>query len=632
MTALIAVVMAASVLLVPGTAHADATDVSLIADFDNLSADRIARYTLKAKSESGVTDVQATLKKRVDRTWVEFGTLPFAHVDGTVNDGTWNAEYKTDIKNHPGVIGLDVVIKTADGGTLTKSTSIFNCYRSEIADLTTTPETVDYDNRGIVIRGRILIQKTREAGLEPAPDAVVWGSGGEVTARTAADGTFELAVPTPTTLVHVPGATWVCSATADAPEPETVVQWTEMTARIVTPQPVQAGTPVTVEGRLQRHAADGLRPVGDKWLWLDARVGGTPVYLADPVRTAADGTFRLEFAAEQAGLLILAWEGDTYLSQTQEAAGELTLAQAARITDLSFPGEPAPYGETMRATGRLLVDGSPVGGGRMQLEYAPREGWEFTVAASGRTAADGTFSLGVRATESGYWRVRHLDGADRTSAISDIVHVDVKYKMQLNGLSVKPAGTGGVVTAQGSLVRYADAPEPADRERIDVYFMPKGGSTWKHQGAVYTGADGKFNATFTATGDGYWTAASWEDSDHLGSNAPIVYADVSVSYASKITDFSATPKTVAAGGTITVRGRLTRLSGGGTAAPLPNKPIYLYSMRGVEWQEAAVVRTNSDGWFEKTFTAEESRYWTAWFWGDGDHARSNSSVVHVEVQ
>ncbi|QFG23005.1 hypothetical protein [Actinomadura sp. WMMB 499] len=629
--AIVAVIMATSALLIPGTAQADVTDVGLTAEFDNLSADRIATVTLKAKSESGITDVRATLQRRVDGAMTDFGTLSLPQVDGTANDGTWKAEYRPDIQEHPGHIWFEVEITSADGATLTRTTSIDNCYETEFADLTTTPEAVDLDNLEITIRGRLLMRKTRESGLEPAVGATVRGVS-EASAQTAADGSFELEVPLPSTGVHVRSGTPLCSAGAKAPVPETVKQYTELTARIVTPQPVVVGNPVTLEGRLERRAADGLRPVGEEWVWLDARVGGTAVHLPDPVRTAADGTFRLQFTAEQAGIVILSWDGDEYLHQTQEIAGELAVRQGAQITELSVPGKPAPYGETMRATGRLVKDGTPVRNGLVQLEFAQYEASAFTVAATGRTSTNGAFSLGVRATKSGYWRVRHLDSAGVTLAISKVLQVDVKYKLQMNDLTVRQTGTGGTVTVSGELVRFEDAAVPADHEMVVVYFMPKGGSTWDYQGYVATGDDGSFETSFTATGDGYWTAASWEDADHLDSNAPIVYADVTVQYATEITDFNVTPKIVAAGETITVSGRLTRSSGGDEPAPLANKPIYLYFMPSMEWKQMAVVTTDADGRFETSFTASEGGYWTAWFWGDDLHAKSNPWVKSVDVQ
>ncbi|WP_176611566.1 hypothetical protein [Actinomadura sp. WMMB 499] len=81
-------------------------------------------------------------------------------------------------------------------------------------------------------------------------------------------------------------------------------------------------------------------------------------------------------------------------------------------------------------------------------------------------------------------------------------------------------------------------------------------------------------------------------------------------------------------------GTLSRFKDESDPEAAANLPVHVYFMPAGSstWTEVAVTRTGTDGAFEKSFTANEDGYWTAWFWGDGDHAKSNSATVHVDVR
>ncbi|MFD0901193.1 hypothetical protein [Actinomadura sediminis] len=153
-------------------------------------------------------------------------------------------------------------------------------------------------------------------------------------------------------------------------------------------------------------------------------------------------------------------------------------------------------------------------------------------------------------------------------------------------------------------------------------------------GITDTDRYGEFEETFTSDRDGYWTAVHWEDLEYLASNAPIAYVDLIGTYKTQIQDFGASPGTVKKGGMVTVSGLLRRSVDGSAPTFAPGKPVRLYFLPSgsTEWKQMAVVETGHDGRFAKEFAADQDGSWTAWFWGDDGHLRSNSSVVRVDVQ
>ncbi|WP_176611565.1 hypothetical protein [Actinomadura sp. WMMB 499] len=627
--------MAASTLLVPGTARADVTDVSASVEFDRLSPDRVATITLEAKSESGITGVHADVEYWTENAWVPVGGLPFTRVDGTANDGTWKAEYQAAA--HPGPTKILVQIKSADGETLTHLTGFPNCYEPIFADVTATPERVDFDDREVTIRGRLLMRETRDSEPVPAPGITIVGD--DSTVRTAADGSFEFTFGSYVPYGHDVGVASmqrVCGDTLEVPWVTIQRQLTDLSAQIAVPRPIEPGAEVAVTGRLVRRAAAGSVPVGDAP--VEIRLDGRPIPdVPEPVRTAADGTYRFEFPANRVGTVSVRYDGDSYLSGGRAKAGYLSVQGDARIADLRYESNPVVHGGTLRVTGRLADTEGPIANGGMRLEYSNHPEQHWRTVTEGRTGTDGSFSLEAgNVTEDGYWRVWYADGDGRVLAGGQVQRIDVAYKTRLDQFKTE-TGPGGTVTIRGDLVWFRDGmtgTRPAIGSPIWFYFMPAGSSTWEYVGITDTDRYGEFEKTFTSNRDGYWTAVHWEDLEYLASNAPIAYVDVTVVYDTQIQKFAASPSTVEKGGAVTVNGLLRRSTNGGAPAAVPGKPVHLYFLPSgsTEWKQMAVVETGRDGRFEKAFTADQDGSWTAWYWGDAAHARSNSSMVRVDVQ
>ncbi|QFG23006.1 hypothetical protein [Actinomadura sp. WMMB 499] len=476
--------MSSTALLVPGTARADVTDVSASVEFDRLSPDRVATITLEAKSESGITDVEASLENsHLPDVTTPIGTLPLALVDGTVNDGTWRAEYEVDIETHPGFIGFDVAVTTADGATLTRQAGIGSCYQGQFADLTTTPAIVDPDERGVEVKGRLLVRKTQGADPEPAPQGVEIRTLGDTSARVAADGSFTLTSPSTVTRIHVPAGQVVCNLADDAPEADYSEKPTEISASIVTPQPVAAGTEVTVEGIVRREGANGFEPLNNM------TVAGYTTFSKDrevrvaEVDSAEDGTFRFSFTARASGPVLVQTEDTSFLTRSRTSAGRLSVTGApefAGFTAVSQPGAPGASEDTVIATGRLVNGDAPIPGERIYLERSGEDQLFWTEEATGVTAEDGSFSLSTGTRSSHYWRVRSEGSDGNASTMS--VGTYVKVRQATHASVTAEPGADGLVTLTGSLERSGDAGGPVSERPVHFYFQPEGEATWVHRG------------------------------------------------------------------------------------------------------------------------------------------------------
>ncbi|MFD0901028.1 hypothetical protein [Actinomadura sediminis] len=633
MAVLTALIVAVATFLVPATARADVTDANLSVAFDRLSADRVATVTLTAKSASGITGVEVTVEQPSGGdAWTSIATLPLTRTGGTANDGTWTAQHALDIATHPGSTRFVAEITSADGATLTAGHQyIDNCHPLTITGLTSSPGTVDADTP-MTIAGRVLAQKTRDAQPEPAAGVSVWNATSPVV--TGADGSFSFThtYASPLSLQVNPGwqagDQW-CSVSRFAPSPEITRQSVELTAEVVTPQPVGVGDEVTVEGRLQRNGDAGLVPVPK--VWVAAHVTAAEKKEVAAALTGEDGTFRLTFKAREAGPVTVQSAQNDIVWAGFASPGEVAFEDGPQFSDFTVTPSPVDYEQPIRATGKLTDAGAPIAGATVALQFsATGETWQDV--QSGQTTATGDFDIESTATtQDGYWRVWYESGG--ATASSEIRQVNVRYGTLLENFAAT-SGSGAKVTVKGTLLR-GDGSQLGEQLPIHVYFMPDGGTTWEFQGTTETSAaNGSFQAEFTSYQDGYWTAAFWGNDDYSRSNAPIGFVDVPGQYTTAFAEFSASPATVPAGEAITVQGLLNRSVSGGAAEPAPDLPVHVYFLPAgaQEWQEMVATRTGADGRFAETFTAEQDGYWTAWFFGDEGHLSVNSGTKHVDVQ
>ncbi|WP_030170356.1 hypothetical protein [Spirillospora albida] len=523
--------LAATTAAMPATAHADATVVSLTTQFDSLSADRVATVTLKAKSPSGITNIAADVSDIANPGgWVPFTTLRFTRVDGTDNDGTWQAEFRSDIENHAGYNRIGVQITTADGATITRATGLTNCYVTSIADFESSPSVIDIDNSAMTLGGRVLRQKHRDAPLEPLSGVTVNGSGG-VRTQTGTDGSFRLTSSGFTSAqAYVPMQEPLCPTSRWAPAPTVIKKPMTATAELVAPKPVVTGTQVRIKGHVSRQGLAGPVRVGDVYFQVVRNHGTATAHQVAADRTTADGAIDIAFAADASGPLTVVVADTEWLQGTTAAAGSLEVRHTAKITGFQAGPEPLPYGDPVLASGTLKDgDDEPIAGVPVVLEYSAdgKTGWRTMFTAT--TSGTGQFSMSPRGiTRDGYWRTRFAGNATHFPAISWSDYVDVRYRTEIFAFnaSPEPAKKGKTITVRGLLHRFIPKESWAPGAAVHIYFKPSGSTTWKQMAVTKTASDGYFKKTFTASKDGTWMAIYKGGATYIKSNAPTDYVDV----------------------------------------------------------------------------------------------------------
>ncbi|MEU4823330.1 hypothetical protein AB0H37_15800 [Actinomadura sp. NPDC023710] len=516
--------LTSSLFLVPGAAHADATGVSLTLDYDKLAKDRVVKLTLGAKSASGVTKVRANMRYQTPEA-EPYATVEFTRSSGTDNDGVWQAEFRPDIEARPGVTRVEVLINTADGATYTRNSEFDDCYTTSITDFSNSPGVIDIEHSDVTMRGRVTVQKYREAAPEPASGAKVrTGTSTETTAGE--DGSFTLtsggdASPA----ASVPregrfcGTTRAASVTVDR-------QATVITANMVPGPLVAPQSLVSVYGRIVRRGSTGPVPVAGLEIQLDVPDGLHDAGGVTSTPTSADGTFRAAFfAAREVGRsgAVTVRLGETgFLTGGQAGLGTVSIRNSSEITGFdAFPG-PLAYRDPITARGRLDLRPGDTGAANLpvHLEYS-LDGHVWKVWATRTLARPGPFSFDdVRpVTKDAYWRVRYPGSDLNMPVISDLRYVEVKYRTQWYDFnaSPEPVKKGGSITVKGRLYRFRDAAGPGPNAPVYVYFKAARTTTYKQVAATKTDADGWFAKSFKASVDGTWKAVYKETSGYLGS-------------------------------------------------------------------------------------------------------------------
>ncbi|MEO3830314.1 hypothetical protein [Actinomadura sp. B10D3] len=523
----------ASLLLAPGTAHADATGVSLSLDFDTLAKDRVVKLTLGAKSASGVTNVRANMRyQTLDAE--PYATVEFTRASGTDNDGVWRADFRPDIEARPGVTRVEVLITTADGATYTRNSGFYDCYATAIGDFSNSPGVIDIEHSEVTMRGRVMIQKYREAAPELATGATVrFGTAAETTAGE--DGSFTLKTSGfSEPHAEVPRHRTFCGA-YKAAALTVNKQATEITAQMTPASTVAPYTHMAVDGKVVRHGSTGPVPVADAAVRIDVPADLKDTGGITSVRTSADGTFHTFFTAARdagkSGTLTAHVQGTGFLTGDQVGVGALNIRNISQITGFNAYPEPLAYGDSIVASGQLVVqpDFTNVTNLPVYLEYST-DATTWKVWETRTLARPGGFSFtdDKPVTKDVYWRVRYPGSALNAPVVSGTDYVDVKYRTQWYNFnaSPEPVRKGATITVKGQLYRFRDVAGPGPNAPVYVYFKPAGTSTWTQVAATKTDGGGWFKKTFTASVDGTWMAVYKETSGYLRAQSPGDYVDV----------------------------------------------------------------------------------------------------------
>ena len=524
--------LTAALLAVPTTAQADATGVSLTVDFDRLAKDRVVKLTLGAKSASGVTGVRAVL--RYQRSDAEpYATVELTRTAGTDNDGVWQADYRPDIEARPGLTLVEVLITTADGAAYTRSNGFYDCYTTSITDFTSSPAAIDIEHSEVTMRGRVVVQKYREAAPEPAPGVTVSNSPDETT--TDSDGSFALT----SSGDDAPGASVLRQGQFCATyQPASVTvnkQATQITATMTPASTVAPYTQMDVDGKVVRQGSTGPVPVAGLWVHVNVPSGLEDHGGPSSVQTGADGTFHAFFTAAReagkSGAVTVEAPGTGFLTGSQADLGTLNIRNISRFTAFNAFPEPLAYGDSIVVNGQLAVEpdftnstGLPV-----VLEFSP-DGKTWKTVQTDTLDRPGEFHFNdpTPIKKDGYWRARYAGSPLNTAAVSTADYVDVKYRTQWYNFnaSPEPVKKGATITVKGQLYRFRDTAGPGPHAPVYVYFKRAGTTTYTQVATATTDSNGWFKKTFKASVDGTWMAVYKETSGYLKSTSQGDFVDV----------------------------------------------------------------------------------------------------------
>lgn len=124
--------------------------------------------------------------------------------------------------------------------------------------------------------------------------------------------------------------------------------------------------------------------------------------------------------------------------------------------------------------------------------------------------AHGAYKLDAYvAVPKGYWRLYYAGQADYLPGTSNAVHFN-RTGTRLTGFNAapEPVRKGHTLSTSGTLQKLSGTKWVSfAKQRVYLYFQPKGKKTYTYLGSTVTNAKGHFTRSFTAKQDGTWVAA-----------------------------------------------------------------------------------------------------------------------------
>ncbi|SEG90016.1 hypothetical protein SAMN04489712_12514 [Thermomonospora echinospora] len=641
----------ALVLLLAGTAvvgpatapaAADNTGIAVQATLDRMDPAHPVKLDLRASSPKGITDVRVKLR-HLKRDAEPYAVVEdFTRYEGDDKNGKWRATYPADIEARPGLTLVEVEADVADGTVKNGWFSSFNaCYATTLTDVSVQPDVIDIDDRDISVRGRAMFQRSRDHAPEPVAHTPAYLQGLRDSAvHTDENGWFQYrATVSPwNNTVHP-----YVEAGVDAPSCaasvgttlKTTPQETEISARLVEPTGrINVGDPVVIEGRVLRKAASGKAPAD---ITVQAGIGTSPggsdyIHLAEAA-TNADGTFRLQAPAPQAGSVLVRALPTPFLTESRASAGDIDVIHPTKITEFSARKE---------SGGRVRLEGilhrqettglAPLRDRRVSIEFST-DGKKWSKELDAQTGHFGHF-VGISQTPfDGYWRARYVGGGAElpTRSPAQYVQVYTPTRFSVFNAAPEPVGKGSTVTAKGRLLESgATGERPLPNAPVSLLFSTDG-DVWYRAGKGRTGRDGWVTLSATAKKDGRWRMVYNADSDHRAAYSPADYVDVRLR--TSVTSFNAAPEPVRRGAMLTVSGRLNRYDA--SWAPIAGErtlTVYFRAAGTTKWTKAGTVTTGKKGWFSKRFKATRSGSWRVSYTGNTAYLPTLSTIDQVDVR
>ncbi|MFF7471060.1 hypothetical protein [Streptomyces sp. NPDC008092] len=468
-------------------------------------------------------------------SWVPGGAANTWQTDGPIHldaYGTWSAYVDAPLINHPGL-----------------STELYGVVDYTVQPVVQAARTdraaSDADHRTVTVSGTVLGREPYTGRLQPYTGlaTVRWRDETETDPETAdaplaADGTFSRPVtvagsawitvtanPGTDAAAHVTGTT-TCKLAPDLGRIDGAVSLGARTSA----SPVDSGATVTLSGKAtwtEQVSPYTVHPLAGRTIQVTYSDGGSAPAVTTSTVTGADGSYSVQVTVTRPGSFSLSTSSEA--PYFDNAWGDVT--QQVRMP-LSIKGFKATLGADHKVTaaGTLAatVSRSPGPAGQaVDLEYSAngRTGW--TRVATGKAAADGSFSIAAANRASGWYRAHHR----ASTAYQDQVTSAVKKSRtasRVTSLKItpQPVAKGKTLTVTGVLQHDTTAWKAYGGQRVAVLFRATGSTTWKTVTTATTNSTGHFTAKPKAAKDGTWVIDYAGNSTHFASRSAQDFVDV----------------------------------------------------------------------------------------------------------
>jgi hypothetical protein len=401
---------------------------------------------------------------------------------------------------------------------------------------------------------------------------------------------------------------------------------------------------VTVSGRLLRSTVEG----GEQpYPGATVTVQDLPYTFTTDAQGAFSGKIRL---GGRRSVTVISAYGPVYFGAATEVA--VTYRRLATRVSINVPRSQLPLaGDPVTVSGLLERQRStgvwePFGDRSVEIWFNDHQTQTSWKIADARTGTDGRYSVPTTLPGTGQYDVRFNQELPsdqfyvQSAGIISTLWVYHPTRFVGPNATPEPVGQGSKVTMTAQLTRPNATGDRAmvTGAPVDLQFSADG-KTWRYVGAGRTNAEGKVSLSATATADGHWRLTSiggpFGNAYSQIPDAPATSSadHVDVRYSTRMGSFNASPEPVTKGKAITVKGRLDRLIGTWKpAAANAAITIYFKPTGATTWTGMASIKTNSTGWFSKTFTASKDGYWMAKYNGSSTYLAIQGPGDFVDVR
>ena len=294
---------------------------------------------------------------------------------------------------------------------------------------------------------------------------------------------------------------------------------------------VYTGDSVTVTGSLTRAVGGQSVPVVGAAVPLRLSYASgttTKVLTLATAKSLADGSFSVSVKPTTSGTLSAMLVGSTAYQEATASLGAITVATPST----GLTGEPSTtdvgYGGSVVVTGRLTrtAGGTVTGVGSSTVSVklaAP--GKTALVIGSGKTTADGTYTVTVPVKSSGALSVAYAGTASQPAATTPLGDVTVGTWSTSTTLSSAASGTYRVLS--GTVTRsYKTTTEPARTVKVRIYFTPTSTGVPALTATLTTTATGTFTTKLVPKATGSFSAVASTNVGHSDSTSSAVAVTV----------------------------------------------------------------------------------------------------------